>query len=44
MAVLIFATAKEETWGGIPLQRMIGWVLIITTISFFTKLHKSDEK
>ena len=44
MAVLIFATAKEESWGGIPLQRMIGWVLIITTVSFLTKLIKPVEK
>lgn len=44
MAILIFATAKDETWGGIPLQRMIGWVLIITTISFLTKLIKPIEK
>jgi hypothetical protein len=44
MAVLIFATAKEETWGGVPLQRMIGWVLIITSISFFSKLNPPKGK
>jgi len=37
-AVLVFATAREETWGGIPLQQMIGWILIITAISFFSKI------
>jgi len=43
MAVLVFATAREETWGGIPLQRMIGWVLIITALSFFSKLSLLKE-
>jgi hypothetical protein len=38
-AVLVFASAKEETWGGIPLQQMIGWILIVTAISFFSKLN-----
>ena len=38
MAILILATANENNWGGLALQRTIAVVLGITSVAFSTRL------
>ena len=44
MAVLVHATANENNFGGLPLQRMIVVVLAITSVAFTTRLVPAGDK